>query len=100
MDRTCGWKLEFDFDRSFARCNSDLWSCGMAEEEKTMRKKSILKIGISLLVFCILLGAYFFLKQLNKEESEEETTSEEVFSASSDEIEKISFDLEGEKVTF
>lgn len=41
-----------------------------------------------------------FLKQLNKEESEEETTSEEVFSASSDEIEKISFDLEGEKVTF
>lgn len=65
-----------------------------------MRKKSILKIGISLLVFCILLGAYFFLKQLNKEESEEETTSEEVFSASSDEIEKISFDLEGEKVTF
>lgn len=66
-----------------------------------MKKKScIVKLGISLLVLCLLLGTYFLLKQKNEEKTSQEDTSEEVFETSSDEIESISFLLDQQNVTF
>lgn len=66
-----------------------------------MKNKGFIKITASLFVLVLLFSAYFVLKQINKEEmSEEESSSEEIYSVSSDEIEKITMLLDAKEVNF
>ena len=72
----------------------------MDEEEKTVKKKNVLKIVFSVLALVLLIIAYVSLKNINEKKENEEETSEEILSIPAENVEKISFSLDEQTVTF
>lgn len=67
-----------------------------------MKKKRGFIAAAGILLLGVLIGLYVLVKGLNKEEtqSEEEEQQEEIMSVKSEEVESLSFSLEGKEVTW
>lgn len=65
-----------------------------------MKKKNILKIVFSVLALVLLIIAYISLKNINEKKENEEETAEEILSIPAENVEKISFSLDEQTVTF
>lgn len=65
-----------------------------------MKKRSV-KIIVAIFILLLLMIVYFVLRNIDsKEENSDTQETEEVLSISSDDVEKISFKLDNQKVTF
>ena len=72
----------------------------MDEEEKTVKRKNVLKIVFSVLALVLLIITYVSLKNINEKKENEEKTAEEILSIPAENVEKISFSLDEQTVTF
>ena len=72
----------------------------MDEEEKTVKRKNVLKIVFSVLALVLLIITYVSLKNINEKKKNEEKTAEEILSIPAENVEKISFSLDEQTVTF
>ena len=65
-----------------------------------MKRKNVLKIVFSVLALVLLIITYVSLKNINEKKKNEEKTAEEILSIPAENVEKISFSLDEQTVTF
>ncbi len=65
-----------------------------------MKRKNVLKIVFSVLALVLLIITYVSLKNINEKKENEEKTAEEILSIPAENVEKISFSLDEQTVTF
>ena len=58
----------------------------MDEEEKTVKRKNVLKIVFSVLALVLLIITYVSLKNINEKKENEEKTAEEILSIPAEKV--------------